>query len=323
MKSASVHLEELLSDAVALNPSQVVVRAIQNNPVLAVGYMPGSDLKLIFAMPPGSLNYELRTARLHGRANATVNGVFSDGNMRSLQTDILQFDSLTPAVRIVLDSLEQAIVSGNEEATSQLTADFVDLFSPGTSVSEAEITGLWGELILLDSFETPDKAIHNWHENLDSRYDFAVRDQRLEVKTTLGALRLHTFSSTQLPQRAGTTVTVASVLAEHTNDGETIVSLWGQIRARTLDVTARRKLDRLVLKLVKRDPVEIENTSFDIEYSRSSMKYYSAMAVPLMELPPDVLRATWDASLENTQSMDPASTPQLVYLMDTFSSDLP
>lgn len=303
MPTASDFLEQMLTSGDVSSGQQVTVKTINEQPFLAVGLIPDTPLKLVFAMPPGTLRNYIRTARLHGRMNATVNGRFSDGSSQPIQTDVLQFDSLTPAVRVVLDSLEAAIKKRDYEASGILANDFVDLFSLGGSLTDDEITGMWGELAFIDTFPEPDQAVSSWHDRLDSRYDFAIQNQRLELKATRGSLRHHTFSSTQLPEHEGSMLTIASLFVEETNGGETIVSLWSRLRERVSSAPIQQKLDRLVLKLIKRDLNKVEESFFDLERAKESIAFYSAENVPQLILAPAVLRATWDASLEDIQPM--------------------
>lgn len=289
---------------------KVIVRTLCQSPFIAVGIYPSEELGLVFIMPAGTLFEEVQSKRLRGHQNLPMKSVLQNGHEAIVPCDILRFDFLSPAVQIVLDNLESSIQGGFAQETGELLADFVDLFGVSTTLSDEEITGLWGELVFINSFDNPENAIKNWHESLDSRYDFAVSTHRIEVKTSLGSVREHSFSSNQLPAQPGTTVAICSVLAEHTFGGETLSSLWKTIRSRVHNTEIRRKLDSLILRKIKKDPLKAESISFDLALSESSMMFFDALSVPAVTLLPGIISATWKVNFDGIDALSKFRLPE-------------
>lgn len=297
--SASEELKRIIGAGKLSDVAQVQVFTISEDPFIGVGFSPDSELGLMFFLPSQTLSRPVKTARLKGRIDIPFSGVFSDGSIRELRADCLQFDAITPAVEVLLDALEDSIRDSSSATTAELTNDFVELFLPGKNLSESELTGLWGELVVLNLMSDPGTGVDIWHERLDSRYDFAVESFRLEVKTTLGTNRTHSFSSSQLPPDEGVEVWVCSVLAEHTFGGESVSSVWATLRNKLQNANTLKKLDSLVLSIVKRDPIYAESTTFDLSQSENSIRFLPARHVPTMITVPGVVAARWTCVLDD------------------------
>lgn len=293
MIQASKKLDDLLTQVHAETGGTAIVEEICSDPFVAVGLVPADELPLILIIPPALLSADVRTDRITGRRNGTLTIRRQDNMPELIQAGYIRFDTLSPAVRVVLDAITDHVISGNQHGVGQLASDFVDLFKPSSNLSDHELTGLFGELTSILEFQDKDRLISCWHERLDSKYDFALEGSRLEVKTSLGAQRIHSFSSSQLPPEDSLRVTVCSVLSEHVSDGQSVIDLWLDIQEQLTDNDSKNKLRDQVLSIIKKDILKAETTLFDYELAKGSIQFFPAEKIPTVTLSAGVLSAKW------------------------------
>ena len=90
----------------------------------------------------------------------------------------------------------------------------IELFRAMTTPSRKSVQGLWAELFLIAQSRQPTILVDAWHMLPEDRYDFAMDDQRIEVKSFSGSLRQHHFSLEQLQPPEGVKTLIASMLVE-------------------------------------------------------------------------------------------------------------
>jgi hypothetical protein len=228
------------------------------------------------------------------------------GSPEIIEAGTIFFDSVSPAVEIVLDALANMVIRDVIRA-GELAQDFIDLFRPGKSLSDDELIGLFGELTLISLSTKPDEAVEHWHEASEGRYDFTAGNSRLEVKTSLGELRKHHFSSSQLPPKAGVKLVVASVLTESVQDGTTVVDLWKKILGDLVTAKAKDKLTSLVLRTVQKDYDKTLAIGFDYDAAIRSIAFCYGEAVPTPILTEGVLTASWEAMISEESVLETVS----------------
>ena len=90
----------------------------------------------------------------------------------------------------------------------------IELFRSMAKPPRKSVQGLWAELFLIAQSEQPAILVKAWHTLPEDRYDFAMDDQRIEVKSFSGSIRQHHFSLEQLHPPGGVKTLVASVFVE-------------------------------------------------------------------------------------------------------------
>ena len=94
-----------------------------------------------------------------------------------------------------------------------------------------EISGLWAELFCIAESGDVTVAVDRWHtENADA-FDFSWPQGRLEVKSTVGAFRVHDFSLDQLQPPSGGSGYVASLVLKAASGGEGVLDIARRIEA--------------------------------------------------------------------------------------------
>lgn len=307
MLSPSKKLQEILSTETQQGAGIAYVERINADPLIAVGFAPERKLGLVLLLPPGVLHGDVTLDRIECKRSMKLSINLDNGEPETLEAGTLFFDSVSPAVEIVLDALANMVVTDISRA-GDLAQDFIDLFKPGKNLSDDELIGLFGELVLISMSTDKEKSLELWHEASEGRYDFTSGNSRLEVKTTLGELRKHHFSSSQLPAKSGVKLRVASILTETVQDGTSVIDLWQTILPSIRKPKLIEKLNGLVLKTILKDYDKSMSLGFDYDAAIRSVLYFAGESVPAPILTEGVLTASWEAIMpEDAQAVSATS----------------
>lgn len=163
------------------------------------------------------------------------------------------------------------------KAISRLAAMFRKLQLP----PRRAVTGLFGELYLLLRSSDATRAIEAWRPHEQARFDFALGDVRIDVKTTAGRVRRHTFAYEQCNPPLHTLSVVASLFAEETAAG---VSLHSMVKALEGRVTHRPdlvfKLHETVAATLGSSLKDRLSRHFDLRIADSSLRFFSLKEIP-------------------------------------------
>lgn len=179
------------------------------------------------------------------------------------------------------------------------------------NASKSEITGLMGELLAMPFLSpTIGEAIDAWHENHNEAYDFnyPAIGRRVEVKSTLAAMRSHSFSSNQISKRKielakdqNLNIFICSVQLEisiDTGKQTGFYSLSELMASYQQKVNARQyqKLEKVVLETLSRDTSDYDKYCYKIR--ENGIRIYDLMDIPVPEYDPTLItHIKWSANL--------------------------
>lgn len=200
----------------------------------AVG--PNGEPRLLVPVGPGTQGIgALSAGKLAVRISRyTLNG------RSALFLDVLCLErQLDPAFAEIADEILHRIGSGvaPARAVEDTISDFRELLQDAarSSVDEARVIGLIGELVVLDLLcEISPGAIEAWTGPFDQRHDFRRRTQALEVKTSTraDATSIVVSSIEQLTEPAGGALTLIHLRMERAVGG---LSSIGRLARRILE----------------------------------------------------------------------------------------
>lgn len=159
--------------------------------------------------------------------------------------------------------------------------DLVELFRAMNSPAKRTISGLWAELLVLS--EAPDirTAAAAWHSDPMEEHDFAIGDERVEVKATTRAVREHEISLEQLGGSGSGPVLVASVLLESDDGGDSVIDLLRRAQERMPDTPeAKWRLQQICTETLGEDWDKLRPVRFATNKARESLRWYRATDVP-------------------------------------------
>ena len=184
-----------------------------------------------------------------------------------------------------LRALEGLVIQLNKDFTSvSLKKEIeilIELFSKQKSVDFKIVVGLWGELFFINQSSNINLSLEAWHNQENNRFDFSFADNEyLEIKTTLGDNRLHSFSSRQIENYQDLNVEVVSIQTELSSTGKSLKDLWDSMNNRIENPELKDKLQTLISKTLKSDFQALYDYKFDIGYAESSLKHFNTKDIP-------------------------------------------
>lgn len=198
--------------------------------------------------------------------------------------------------------IEEIGASENADYFNELIMRFVKLFKQIDSSSDISVQGLWGELFQIYIASDSSTLIEYWHKRHKEKYDFNSGVQKIEVKSTLAAKRVHLFSSEQLETSDNSELIISSVLMKKDRVGLTIGELVELIKEQIpLDNASLFKdLQSVVIQTIGAEYERACNASFDLDYSIRNHAYYWAEDVKKIErqvIPSEVSQVRFQSDL--------------------------
>lgn len=156
----------------------------------------------------------------------------------------------------------------------------IRLFTENPKLSLDVIRGLWAELLVIERSSNPEYLIKAWHITPNEKYDFNDGVSKLEVKSTAGSERKHTFSLEQLNPEAETELFIASIFVLQTGLGKSVFDLVDAITNRISDSEAIISLREIVLSTIGPHLDEVNKLYFDYNKGIQDYALYDYRVIP-------------------------------------------
>lgn len=164
---------------------------------------------------------------------------------------------------------------------ARIINQLIELFRAIINPSRKSAQGLWAELFLITQARQPAVLINAWHTQLEDRYDFAMDDQRIEVKSVLGRNRQHYFSLEQLYPPEGVKALVASVFVERSQAGVSIADLTEEIRNRLWNnPDLLLQMDKIIALALGDSWHQASEIRFDRRLAKESLAFFDVSEIP-------------------------------------------
>ncbi len=183
----------------------------------------------------------------------------------------------------------------------------IELFQAMTEPPRKSVRGLWAELFLISRSSRPSVLIDAWHTMIEDRYDFAMDNQRVEVKSFSGDLRCHHFSLEQLHPSKGVIALVSSMLVEQSQAGESIVDLRGKIQNRLGNqLNSLLHVDSIIALTLGSNWRGASESRYDPKLGNESLAFYATSAIPSVrpDVPSAVSRVRFQSNLTGVSTVD-------------------
>lgn len=156
----------------------------------------------------------------------------------------------------------------------------IRLFTDNPKLSLDVIRGLWAELLVIERSVDPEYMIKSWHLTPNDKYDFNDGLSKLEVKSTGGSERKHTFSLEQLNPEAQTELFIASLFVLQTGLGKSVFDLVDSISNRISDSDILVTLRETVLSTIGPHLDEVSKLYFDYNKGVQDYALYDYRVIP-------------------------------------------
>jgi hypothetical protein len=291
-------LLNLLSDTWARDSGQTGRYAVTSLPDPTQGWIGcGGEARAVFLLhtaPQYPLPFGLRLPTVivsHG-----VQVLIDDGSQQKRAN--VTVVECTATERPMIDLFVRCVGSLLIDRTGPLSGDAVvdaierllELFRTVNHATDAEILGLWSELVLIAHSRNPTAMLNCWRLEASSRYDFGDSLERLDVKATIRRVRQHELSFDQANPPQGAIGAIASMMTECVSTGVSVGELWDKVLQ--LVPSMQHKIDKNCVSTLGRDWQVARERSFDLQRALGSLRVYPSYGVPrISTLPPGVLSA--------------------------------
>ena len=236
--------------------------------------------------------------------------------MQNLNAELLsvEYNMLCNIVEedVVLDNLYFSIITLRSD-NEQLQKMFIDVFlmmldtlpAKPTNMSLAskiesllsifaklkrqpvhKLQGLWAELLLIDQSIDPTTVARSWHTMPNSKYDFNLGGDKIEVKSTQSENRVHHFSLDQLNPSPNSRLLVCSVIVRESgqgNKGLSVFDLYYQIAQKIIDSQVRMHVYEIVTETLASDFYNAQKIYFDYIEACDRLAYFNYVDIPKIQ----------------------------------------
>lgn len=149
-----------------------------------------------------------------------------------------------------------------------------------------KLQGLWAELLLIEQSIHPTTVARAWHAQPDSKYDFTMGGDKVEVKSTQGENRTHRFSLDQLNPSASSRLLVCSVIVRESAkaaSGLSVFDLYDSICLKISDSETRLHLNEVFAETLGSDYYAAQNKFFDYTEACDRLMLFDYTDIPKIE----------------------------------------
>lgn len=186
-------------------------------------------------------------------------------------------------IEIILMVLSKLPASPSCRELSYEVENIISIFTSLTETSHDKVQGLWTELLVIERSSHPDTLISAWHSSPDSKYDFTMGRDKIEVKSTAKENRIHRFSLDQLSPSANSNLLIASAFVRESGEGEhglSIRDLYNCICSRVTGINTALKLYTVMAKTIGKDLRKLDSEFFDYTTACDTLLFYDARNIP-------------------------------------------
>jgi hypothetical protein len=183
----------------------------------------------------------------------------------------------------------------------------VDLFQKLRTPASRALTGLVGELSVVEAAANIAVAVRSWRSDAQERFDFGVGKLRLDVKASSNRQRVHEISFEQANPPDGAIGVIASIWIEAMGGGISLSELLTSIEKRVgNDSEMVMRLRTIVASTLGETLPQAMAWRYDRKLAESSLRYFDAAVIPAIRppLPPRVSSARFVSDLSGCMPVD-------------------
>lgn len=161
--------------------------------------------------------------------------------------------------------------------------NLISIFSSMSCPPRKKIQGLWTELLVIEQSKTPEVLTKAWHELPNSKYDFTMGGDKIEVKSTNSENRTHHFSLEQLCPSTHSRILIASSIVHESARGDggmNISDLYDKICDKNISIDARIHIMKVIADTIGSDIHKIDSVYYDYVGACDSLKFYDSNSIP-------------------------------------------
>ena len=167
------------------------------------------------------------------------------------------------------------------------------------------LQGLWAELLVIEQSKDPLTTAQAWHSLPDSKYDFTMGRDKIEVKSTMSEQRIHRFSNAQLNPLGNSRLLVASVIVRESakdQNGLSVFDLYDSIALKINSDTVKMHVYEVIADTLGNDYNNGRKKYFDYSEACASLAFFEHTDVPKIDpsaIPMLVTEVKFNSNLNN------------------------
>ena len=149
-----------------------------------------------------------------------------------------------------------------------------------------KLQGLWAEMLLIEQSKSPQVVARAWHSQPDSKYDFTMGADKVEVKSTQSESRIHNFALDQLNPSKNSRLLICSVIVRESAKavgGLSVFDLYEKISKKVEDSETRMHIYDVMAETLGSDFYGAEKKYFDYIQASDSLALYDSQDVPKID----------------------------------------
>ena len=168
-----------------------------------------------------------------------------------------------------------------------------------------KLQGLWAELLVIEQSADPSIVAKAWHSTPESKYDFTMGRDKVEVKSTSGENRVHRFALDQLNPTANSRLLVCSVITRESakdENGLSVFDLYDSIGHKISLDEIRLHVYNVMIETLGSDFYAAKKKYFDYSTACDSLSLFDHADIPKIDkayIPEHVTEVKFSADLSH------------------------
>ena len=149
-----------------------------------------------------------------------------------------------------------------------------------------KLQGLWAELLVIEQSKDPMTTARAWHSLPESKYDFTMGRDKIEVKSTMNEQRIHRFSNAQLNPLGDSRLLVASVIVRESakdQNGLSVFDLYDCIALKINSDSVRMHVYEVIADTLGNEYNNGRKKFFDFSEACDSLAFFDHIDVPKID----------------------------------------
>jgi len=246
------------------------------------------------------INLELISVLFNRTCRLSENNKQSDSiyTIISLKTKNIDFQQYF--LEVVCIVLEQLPENPSPKQLKTEIQKLIELFSRFNRPPRKTIQGLWAELFVIEQAKHPEYLIQSWHSLPEDKFDFNDGQDKIEVKSTSAARRVHSFALEQLNPNRNANLLIASVFVIQTGRGKNIFDLMDSICKRVQNLQLQFRLNEILSQTLGNDFDKVFDVYFDYQQALDTLAFFDFKDIPAINsdnIPEEVSNVRLDCDL--------------------------
>ena len=239
--------------------------------------------------------------------------ILENGSSRSQAFTVVLFKSVDRHLQEYFLRVSETFIKAigknpSQKVITDTLKRLVEVFKVLSESPTNTVSGLWGELFVIDNSRSPKLLVDYWHNLPEEKFDFNAGQERMEVKSSSSFERSHIFSSEQLNPPVGTQVLIASLFVRQQNKGISLQQLINNISEKISDDYALLdKLNSIVCATLGNTLDHGLAMCFDYEIAKQSLQFYRHQDIDKIEqvnIPDNVSEVCFRSDLSSLKATE-------------------